>query len=173
MSDMQDYYNGISQGYDELYKEEQLDKLNFIKNNFDSKFKISLDDSLLDVGCGTGVSTDFFKCVVKKGFDPASKMIDVAISNYDDCEFKVGFVEEIPFSEKFDVVISLTAAQNFSDVSKGFLEIRRVCNDRLIVTFLKNSSKKDEIINAITENFNVYRTLEHSKDLVVFAKIKI
>ena len=76
------------------------------------------------------------------------------------------------FLESFDAVISLTAAQNFSDIDLGFSEIKRVCKNRLIMTFLKNSSKKDEILKAIENKFEVYKILEHSKDLVVFAKVR-
>mgnify|MGYP000548345254 CR=1 FL=1 len=73
------YYNEISQGYEELYKEEQIKKLNFIKE-FLKKLGINIkeSDKLLDVGCGTGLTTQFWQNKNKTGIDPAEKLIKKA-----------------------------------------------------------------------------------------------
>ena len=60
-----EYYDAIAEGYDGLHKEEQLNKLAIIKGNI----KISKDSKLLDVGCGTGISSNFDCFVV--GIDPS------------------------------------------------------------------------------------------------------
>src|SRR3989344_1674223 len=50
-----DYYGSISKGYNELYKDEQLNKLTIIRNNI----KLNKTAKMLDVGCGTGISSQF------------------------------------------------------------------------------------------------------------------
>ena len=47
-------YNHIAKSYNELHKEEQIKKLDIIKKN------IKIISPLLDVGCGTGISTNYF-----------------------------------------------------------------------------------------------------------------
>src|SRR3989338_8717268 len=97
-----DYYNSISSGYDELHEEEQLKKCKIIAENFDFKSK-----KILDVGCGTGIATDFFKC--KIGIDPAEKLVEIAKKKYPKIKFIVGKAEKLPFKEnEFYAVISVT-----------------------------------------------------------------
>ena len=47
-------YSEIASSYNELYKDEQIKKLSMIKRN------IKIAPVLLDVGCGTGISTNYF-----------------------------------------------------------------------------------------------------------------
>ena len=51
-------YNKIAKSYNELHKEEQIKKLEIIKKN------IKIIPPLLDVGCGTGISTNYFNVAV-------------------------------------------------------------------------------------------------------------
>ncbi|MFC1800812.1 hypothetical protein ACFLYT_02020, partial [Nanoarchaeota archaeon] len=60
------YYDGISEGYDELHAEEQIHKVSLIKKYMRIMKK---GDKLLDVGCGSGVSMAF-DCV-QFGIDPS------------------------------------------------------------------------------------------------------
>ena len=48
-------YKHISKSYNKLHKEEQLKKLKLIQKH------LKIIPPLLDVGCGTGISTNFFK----------------------------------------------------------------------------------------------------------------
>jgi len=69
------YYNSIAKGYEELHKEEQLKKLKIIK-----KFlKVSKEDKLLDVGCGTGLTTSCWRCH-RYGLDPSENLLSRARS---------------------------------------------------------------------------------------------
>jgi SAM-dependent methyltransferase len=70
----------IAPGYDELYGVEQQLKLNFCFEQIENKMPSFFSNvkTVLDVGCGTGISSDFF---AKKGFsvtgvDPALKLIE-------------------------------------------------------------------------------------------------
>ena len=65
------YYNEISEGYDELHGEEQVNKAKIIAD----KLALDKNDKLLDVGCGNGVCLDLFKCDVT-GVDPSEKLLE-------------------------------------------------------------------------------------------------
>jgi len=63
------FYDSIAKEYDLLCKEEQLKKLSIIRNNI----SIENNTELLDVGCGTGISSDFNCFVV--GADSSIKLL--------------------------------------------------------------------------------------------------
>lgn len=171
MNDMTAYYNGIAQGYDELYKEEQEQKLTHITKHFTSEFTIKETDTLLDVGCGSGVSTLYFKTKTQTGIDPSKELIRLAKQKSSTAKFSVAPAEAIPFNDnQFDVVLSLTAIQNFDDIDKGICEIARVGKDRFIVTFLKNSPKKQEIRTCINRHLTIIKEIEETKDWIIFAQ---
>ena len=156
------YYDDIAEGYDELHKEEQLKKLAILK-----ELDIILpEDNLLDVGCGTAFSLDYFDVAQATGIDPAEKLLEQYKGNQ---KTLVGVAEELPFADnEFDIVISLTAIQNFEDVKKGLEEILRVGKERFILTILKSSSKADvieKVIDEVFANFNIQR-IEEEKDYI-------
>ena len=159
------YYGEISSGYEELHKEEQLKKVNLIKEHL----KVDSSDKLLDVGCGTGVTTEPWECK-RYGVDPAPKLLAKARKK-DEIEYKLGPAEKIPYPDGyFDVVISITAIQNFSDIEKGLLEIKRVGEDRFVLSFLKRSEKRENIINLIKKHFTIEKVIEEDKDLIYFCE---
>lgn len=160
---MVDYYNGISSGYDELYKEEQLKKFDILLEDKDLFNEVN---TLLDVGCGTGFSLDYFPSKLATGIDPADKLVEQYVGKH---TVIVGFAEKLPFEDdSFDVVISMTAIQNFSDIKKGLQEINRVGKNRFGLSFLKNSSNADKIEKYIDEIFSEFQILrfEEEKDLI-------
>lgn len=124
------YYDKIAKGYDELYSEEQLEKLKKIK-------KYVKKGSLLDVGAGTGISTKFFEDICDcTALDPSKDML----KHYKGKKF-VGKAEKLPFKDKtFDNVISVTALHH-CDVDKAIKEMLRVVKKDgvVIVTILKKS----------------------------------
>lgn len=153
------YYNEISEGYEELHKEEQLDKIRLIKKYIDIKEK----DLLLDVGCGTGLTTRFWKCRVF-GIDPAIELLKKVKNGF----YVNAEAENIPFKDgQFDWVISITAIQNFHEIDKALKEIKRVGKNKFVLTFLKKSLRKNEIKEKINKIFNVNKFIEQDKDFIL------
>jgi ubiquinone/menaquinone biosynthesis C-methylase UbiE len=155
------YYNSIAKGYEELHKEEQLKKLNIIK-----KFlKVKKTDKFLDVGCGTGLTTTPWRCE-RYGIDPAENLLERARLK-DKVTYKKARAERMPFKDSFfDIVISITALQNFQNIERSLKEIKRVGKDKFILSFLKKSRKGSEIDRLIKKHFKVKEMIEEEKDLI-------
>ena len=156
------YYDEISEGYEELHKEEQEKKIQIIK----TKFQPNKEQTLLDVGCGTGLTTRTWDCK-RTGIDPSKKLLEKAIQQDKEGNYKEASAEQIPYPDNnFDIVISITAIQNFDDIEKGLNEIKRVGKDKFILTFLKKSSKKEKIEALITKIFKIKERIEEDKDII-------
>lgn len=154
------YYNNISSGYDELYKEEQLNKIKLILQNV----KINSEDKILDVGCGTGVSWDLIPTQNIVGIDPSNELIEKSKHKKN---MILGKAEKMPLRDnEFDVVISLTAIHNFEDIKKGLIEIKRVGKDKFALSILKKSKKLDFIKKEINKLFKVKKEINEGKDII-------
>jgi len=161
----EDYYNLIADGYDELHKEEQEKKLEIIKK----ELEIKPETKLLDVGCGTGISSNF-KCDVT-GIDPSEELLKIACEKFPKSQFMKCNAESIPFADKsFDVVISLTSIQNFTDIEKGLSEIKRVGTNQFALSFLKKSEKTEKIEKLIKTNFPNAKRIDEEKDIIFINK---
>lgn len=162
------YYDEIAGGYDELHMAEQLQKMTEIIAAMGEDIP-KKKDKLLDVGCGTGISTSVWVCDCT-GIDPSEKLIAVAqkkYANHPNKRFIVGSGEELPFPDRsFDVVISITAIHNFSDVKKGILEMKRVGKDRFVFSVLRKSARIEDIQKYIIISFRVKRIIMEEKDLI-------
>ena len=153
------YYDAISGGYDELHGEEQLSKLSIIKSNLE----ISKNAMLLDVGCGTGISSQFGCKVV--GLDSSIGLIKLNKSS----DKIVGFAESLPFKgNSFDYVISITSIHNFKNIKKSINEMKRVGKEHFVFSVLRKSGKFDYIKKMIEENFKIGNVVEEEKDVIFF-----
>ena len=150
--DKMNYYDEISRGYSELYKEEQIEKILKIVDYIDG------NDSVLDVGCGNAFYSKYFKNY--KGIDKSVKLV----KKNKLCRY--GVAEDLPFKDKsFDVVISITAIHNFDDFEKSLDEMKRVRKKRVIISLLKKSKKFDLIKKAIKKRFKV-KEINEEKDVI-------
>ena len=173
---MNSYYNSIAGGYEELHQEEQLAKLELIKTSL-KKLKININPEfrLLDIGCGSGISTRFweFTNADKTGIDPSEKLIGIAQAKDLKSQYFVESAEDLSFEDSlFDFVISLTAIQNFSNLKEGISEIARVSKKHGVLSFLKKSEKKDEILKLIQIHFKILKEIEEEKDLILICEKK-
>ena len=153
-----DYYNQIAGSYEELHKEEQLNKLRIIKENL----HLSGTEKILDVGCGPCWSTEFFNHVAG---------IDTAFGLLDNGKLVVnGEAERLPFKNaSFDVVLCVTAVHHF-DVERAFREMKRVAKpDAVYIITVLNA--RSSIIPQIKEHFNVDRMIEEDKDTILFLSL--
>ena len=138
-------YKHISKSYNELHKEEQIKKLEIIKNN------IEVISPLLDVGCGTGISANYFD-IESIGIDNCKEMINEGKSG----NLIYGNAEKLPFPDKtFNTIISVTAFHNFKNMENALKEIKRVSrNNNIAITFLKKSKKLNKFRNLLNRYFN-------------------
>ena len=149
-------YDSIAGSYNELHLEEQLDKLSIIKNNI----KTGKKTKILDVGCGTGISSDFGCFVV--GIDPS-----LGLLKYNRRLKILGAAEALPFkNNSLDYVISVTAIHNFSDITRSINEMKRVGKKDFVFSVLKKSGKVEVIRQAIESNFKISKEIEEEKDRI-------
>jgi len=159
---MDSYYNIIADSYNELYEEEQREKISLALKDI----TIKKEYSLLDIGCGTGFYLDDFSCEVI-GIDPSEKMIEKYKGKN---KIMHCYAEELPFQfQEFEIVTSFTAIQNFKNIKKGLEEIKRVGKNIFILTFLKRGDNSDKILETIKKifyEFNI-KEIEHHKDIIL------
>ena len=153
-------YNKIAKSYNELHREEQIKKLEIIKKN------IKIIPPLLDVGCGTGISTNYFN-VVSIGIDNSKEMIKQCKEG----NLIYGNAEKLPFLDKsFNTVISVTSFHNFKNMKKALLEIKRVSNkDNIAITFLKKSSKLEKFRELLRKYFK-FKEIDCHNDILFIIK---
>lgn len=146
------YYDSIAEGYDELHRKEQLDKIKIMLKNFNVSRK-----KVLDVGCGTATYSYLFYDYT--GIDNSKGMLKNSKANV-----IFGEAEKLPFEDKsFDIVISLSAVHNFKDYKKAIDEMKRVAKEMVIVTLLKKSKN----FESIKKYFNADEEVDSEIDLIM------
>ena len=153
-------YNKIAKSYNELHREEQTKKLEIIKEN------IKIIPPLLDIGCGTGISTNYFH-VVSIGIDNSKEMIKQSKEG----NLIYGNAKKLPFLDKsFNTVISVTSFHNFKNTEKALLEIKRVSkNNNIAITFLKKSSKLEKFRRLLRKYFK-FKEIDCYNDILFVIK---
>lgn len=168
-----EYYNEIAKGYDELHKNEQRSKFESILKETDLKPEYKL----LDIGCGTCLSKDFFICDWY-GVEPAEKMIEQHSNHKQLIALKKLFVaqgEKIDslFEENFfDVIICVSTAHHFKNPDNVFLQIKKIAklNASIIFSLLKKTSNFEMLKQEIITNFELAKTVDEGKDMLFFSK---
>jgi ubiquinone/menaquinone biosynthesis C-methylase UbiE len=144
------YYNTIAKSYNELHKEEQKNKINIIKS------LIKIKQPVLDIGAGTGISSEPFKAIA---LDPSIEML----KQYKGKKVQA-IAESLPFKDNtFNTIISVTALHH-SNIKKALKEIERVAKKdaNIAITILKKSKIR------LTKPF---QKIEESKDFIYYKKI--
>ena len=153
------FYQKTAKGYNELHGEEQRYKTNLIK----SILKVKKNELLLDIGCASGISSDFPCKTV--GIDP---IFDLLKQNKN--AFAIQSIgEKLPFKDKsFDIVVSVTSLHNFSDIQEGVGEIKRVGKRDFVFSVLKRSKFFAEIEKEMRKNFKIWKKIDGNQDWIFF-----
>ncbi|NQY66133.1 MAG: glycosyltransferase [Flavobacteriales bacterium] len=88
------------------------------------------DDSVLEIGCGTGDTLSILKGINKTGIDFSENMIDVAKELHPDIEFHVMDAENIQLDNKYDVIVLSNVVSIFDNVIDVLNSVKRVCHPR-------------------------------------------
>jgi SAM-dependent methyltransferase len=93
--------------------------------------------TVLEVGCGTGDLLHAVRPSRGVGVDLSPGMVNVARRQYPDLEFRVGDVESLEFTERFDYVILSDVVGHLDDVWTAFRKIRSACHGgtRVVLTY--------------------------------------
>ena len=134
-----DYYDAIANGYDKLHGHEQARKFKLVL----SYLEIGAKETVLDVGCGTGLAYEHIKSPIV-GIDPSNKLLKIAQNRL--YQVTAGTAEDLPFrTRSFDYVIAMTSVHNFPDYRIGLEEIERVCKQTAVISVMKKSKSFNEI----------------------------
>lgn len=156
----EDYYSTTASCYNELHGEEQLRKLKIIKTFLDSNHLLKTGDTLLDVGCGTGLSAQVFKNKII-GVEP-SELANQAPFLVERCHG-----EKLPFNNSsFDIVLCITALHNMVNPEQAAVEMRRVGRKLWIITILKKSSKAISLEKLLLKQFSHITILDDQHDKI-------
>lgn len=100
-------------------------------------YYITDDNSVLELGCGTGELVAGVKGSRKVGIDFSEKMIEQAKNQFPNCEFLNIDVADFNLTEKFDVIILSNLIGYLDDIETVFRKLHQVChrNTRIIVTY--------------------------------------
>ena len=100
-------------------------------------YYIHPDNTVLEIGCGTGELIASVNGSHKVGIDFCESLIEQARNAHPDgVDFYVMEAENITLDEKFDVVVLSNLVGFLDDIEKVLREIRKVCHERtrVIVT---------------------------------------
>ncbi len=92
---------------------------------------------ILDFGCGTGIYAKLLtkKGAKVKGFDLSPEMLTIAKRENPTLDLRLGSGYNIPFNEKFDIVIASLVLDYFKNWDIVFQQVNRVLNKNGIFIF--------------------------------------
>jgi SAM-dependent methyltransferase len=98
---------------------------------------ISEDDSVLEVGCGTGELLNGIKSKDRIGIDFSEGMISKAREQFPQLQLHVMRAENVEFNRTFDVVILSNLIGYLDDIQNVFDQLHKVCHSRtkIIITY--------------------------------------
>ena len=160
------YYDGIAPGYKELYHEEQIKKINLILPHLPT---LTPNSITLDLGSGDGVLNKFIKDSKLISLDLSFELLKLN-SNKEKLQ---ACTTKLPIkSNSIDLIIAFTVIQDVGDTKIAIKEMNRILKEKgtLIISFLKNSTKKENILNNLNNYFKIGKQFEEEKDLILIYK---
>ena len=151
------YYDAIADSYNELHGNEQKKKLHLILPFLDS-------DSILDVGCGTGVAS----LPAAVGIDPSKNLLQKNTTNK---KKYCGVAEDLPFpNQSFDIILCLTGIHH-CNLKQALAEFRRVARKKIIISVLKRITQHKKIVQTIRKELNIIKEIDEEKDVILVCAV--
>lgn len=167
MNKAQNYYDGISKGYKQLYHQEQIQKIKIILPYLPKEKNI-----LLDLGSGDGVLNQF----ISKKINLISLDLSLELLKLNSNKNKIcASCENLPFKNtSIEFISSFTVFQDLENPTKALEEIKRILKSKgfFILSFLHISKKAKEILNFIKHNFEIIKEIKEEKDYIFILKNK-
>lgn len=128
MKNIINHWNDAASKYTQEQEHSEFAESN--KRVVKSRFTHLNGEKVLDLGCGYGFYTDYFRSIKANviGVDGSEKMIEIARERYPLTEFLVMDITE-PFAfenDEFDVVFSNQVLMDIKDIEFVFSECRRI-----------------------------------------------
>jgi len=170
------YYDQISEGYAQLYGEEQRGKYRTALDALDC----SHADLVVDVGCGLGL---FMAVVTGKvrhvvGVDTSKEMVKKAhCLNMENAHVVLCDADYLPFKgQTFDAAVAFTLLQNVDDPVTTIRQIASTLKpkSRAVLTALKKGGPREAFVKLIEDaGLHVSRVLdeENVKDFIAICQI--
>ncbi len=179
MDETASYYDTIAPSYDELYRQEQYAKYKHVYE----ELGVYPGDSILDIGCGTGLLIDYLK---RRGLDvfrkyvcvdPSIEMIKKAAAKHGD-DLRIIFshtkCEELSFRERyFDHIVLFTVWDNLDDKFECLDRITRSAADTstLILTRITRTKTSIDPTGILTrKNFLLMSKTHEIDEILVYLK---
>jgi SAM-dependent methyltransferase len=104
------------------------------------KYFIHEDDTVLEIGCGTGDLLAALPARKKTGIDYCEELIDQAKAMHQNIDFKVMPAEDLSLDSRYDVIILSNLIGLLDDIEHVFLQLHKVSHThtRIIVTYHSN-----------------------------------
>lgn len=162
MADPARYYNAIAPSYDELHGEEQRAKHRAIRRHI----AVGEEDTILDVGHGSGIIASVFPAQSILGIDIAERLLAQSPCR----TMCVDFSElPLPFSDRsFDWVLCVTAFHHASDPEGLAHEFARIARRGVAVSLLARSPRLAEQRRALRLALSDVREERSGVDVLVW-----
>ena len=137
---VRDDYNSIADSFSET-RQKPWKGWDLLKKYFDQK------KSVLDIGCGNGRLSNFFKYKTYTGIDISKNLIELAKKEYEskNTHFEVGNFQDLPSStnkRKFDTIVSIAVFHHLPSTSgrkKALLQVQKALkNDGIFIFSIWN-----------------------------------
>jgi len=167
---VREYYDNLSEVYDDLYGEEQEKKIRVIEEIYNKLFNDKVFDKGLDYGCGTGISTIFLSKIAREVYiyDISEKMLEIAKNKVKNAIIikKEDFDK---YNNFFDVITSITVLQDSENPEEDLTNINKLLKDDglLILSVLKKRGLA-YWKPLIKKYFNIIWFYEEDKDFIFF-----
>jgi ubiquinone/menaquinone biosynthesis C-methylase UbiE len=137
---MEAKYDAIGINYNETRKADP-----YLVSQFYKLLNPIIDNSYLDIGCGTGNYTIALqnKGLQFSGIDPSLKMLDEAKKKAPPIKWKLGTAEQTGLaSESVDGITACLTLHHWADVNKGFVELYRVLKPQSKLVIFTSTPKQ-------------------------------